>query len=210
MQPLSRARAFTSYSRRTAGIASATNRPNFLRWRQLNPGTNAAGAGETVENFYGESRQVCQGHQPVFPTQGLAQASPPPRFDPPAALKVTLREGDRWVKADDFTGKLAAIGRVRSKFGATVATFDADGDGRADLFLAAAVKGPKGVRDALLLNKGDGAFEDASKAWGLPDDRASSARPVLTLTPTGASTSSSPGSTAITSSATKAARRSLT
>ncbi len=33
--------------------------------------------------------------------------------------------------------------------------------------------GPKGVRDALLLNKGDGRFEDASRAFHLPDDRAS-------------------------------------
>jgi hypothetical protein len=68
---------------------------------------------------------------------------------------------------------LAVFGRARDRFGATVATFDANGDGRLDLFLGAAVKGSKGIRDALLLNKGDGAFEDVSRAWGLPDDRAS-------------------------------------
>ncbi len=33
--------------------------------------------------------------------------------------------------------------------------------------------GPKGVRDALLLNKGQGRFLDASAAFGLPADRAS-------------------------------------
>ena len=42
-----------------------------------------------------------------------------------------------------------------------------------DLFLAAAVAGPKGVRDALLLNKGEGRFEDASRSFGLADGHAS-------------------------------------
>ena len=65
------------------------------------------------------------------------------------------------------------IGRARDRFGAAVAAFDADGDGRLDLYLAAAVVGPKGVRDALLLNKGDGTFEDVTASYGLPDDRAS-------------------------------------
>jgi hypothetical protein len=88
-------------------------------------------------------------------------------------IKVTLPEGSRWVKSDDLTGSLAVIERARARFGAAIATFDANGDGRADLFLAAAVKGSKGVRDCLLLNKGDGVFEDVSSAWGLPEDRAS-------------------------------------
>ena len=65
------------------------------------------------------------------------------------------------------------IGRVRARFGAAVAAFDADGDGQLDLYLASAVIGPKGIRDVLLLNKGDGRFEDASAAFGLPEDRAS-------------------------------------
>ena len=81
--------------------------------------------------------------------------------------------GERWVKPSDFTGPLAVIGRVRARFGAAVAAFDADGDGELDLYLASAVVGPKGIRDALLLNKGDGRFEDASASFGLPDDRAS-------------------------------------
>ncbi len=51
--------------------------------------------------------------------------------------------------------------------------FDADGDGRDDLYLTSAVLGPKGVHDVLLLNKGDGRFEDASASFGLPADRAS-------------------------------------
>ena len=36
------------------------------------------------------------------------------------------------------------IGRARARFGAAVATFDADGDGKLDLYLAAAVDGPEG------------------------------------------------------------------
>ncbi len=67
----------------------------------------------------------------------------------------------------------AIFGRARARFGATAVTFDADGDGRADLLLLAAVKTSRGVRDALLLNKRDGDFEDVSAAWGLPADRAS-------------------------------------
>ncbi len=62
---------------------------------------------------------------------------------------------------------------MRARFGAAVAAFDADGDGRLDLYLTSSVIGPKGIRDALLLNKGDGRFEDASDAFGLPKDRAS-------------------------------------
>ena len=71
-------------------------------------------------------------------------------------------------------GPLAVIGRVRARFGAAVAAFDANGDGQLDLYLASAVIGPDGaIRDALLLNKGDGRFEDASASFGLPKDRAS-------------------------------------
>ena len=88
-------------------------------------------------------------------------------------LHVKLPEGERWVKPADFTGPTAVIGRVRARFGAAVAAFDADGDGKLDLYLASAVVGPKGVRDVLLLNKGEGRFEDASAAFGLPQDRAS-------------------------------------
>ena len=65
------------------------------------------------------------------------------------------------------------IGRIRARFGAAVAAFDADGDGRLDLYLASAIVGKKGIRDALLLNKGEGRFEDASASFGLPEDRAS-------------------------------------
>jgi tetratricopeptide (TPR) repeat protein len=147
----------------------------LARWRQLNPKTNPVGPGDTAEAFYGESGRRAKVVDPFgfAPVRPPAEPGPPPKFDPPVAIKVALGQGERWVKADDFTGPYVVIGRARALYGATVATFDADGDGRADLFLAAALKGPKGIRDALLLNKGDGTFEDVSKAWGLPDDRAS-------------------------------------
>ena len=87
------------------------------------------------------------------------------------------------------------IGRVRARFGAAVAAFDADGDGKLDLYLAAAVVGPKGLRDALLLNKGDGRFEDAVGRVRLARSiRPAWASPRPTSTPTARSTSSSPAS----------------
>ena len=85
--------------------------------------------------------------------------------------RLKLPAGDRWVSQSDFTGPLAVIGRARARFGAAVAAFDADGDSRLDLFLAAAVVGAKGVRDLLLLNKGERVVsEDASASFGLPAD----------------------------------------
>ncbi len=81
--------------------------------------------------------------------------------------------GPGWVKPSDFSGPTALAGRVRARFGAAVAAFDADDDGRLDLYLTSAVVGPRGIRDILLLNKGDGRFEDASASFGLPEDRAS-------------------------------------
>ena len=50
---------------------------------------------------------------------------------------------------------------------------DLDRDGDLDLYLTAAVVGPDGVRDALLINQGDGAFVEAAADWGLPADLAS-------------------------------------
>lgn len=142
-------------------------------WLRLDPDKNPAGPGEPFKSAYGETGKYAQ---VINPFPGLNPAKPTtkaPRFEPPVALKVALANGESWVKDADLTGRLAIFGRARNRFGATSATFDADGDGRADLFLAAAVKGEKGVRDALLLNRGDGVFEDVSAAWGLSSERAS-------------------------------------
>jgi tetratricopeptide (TPR) repeat protein len=142
-------------------------------WIRLNPDRNIAGTGESAAKFYGEMGRYASVINPIPAPRVVEVPGLPPRFDPPEPLNATLPEGDRWVKADDFVGPLAVIGRVRARFGAAVAVFDANGDGRLDLYLAAAVKGPKGVRDALLINQGEGAFEDATERLGLPADRAS-------------------------------------
>ena len=138
----------------------------LARWRQLNPKTNAAGPGDTAEAFYGESGKYAHVINPFGAGKGPTEVVPAPKFDPPAALDVKLGAGERWVLVDDLTPVLR---RYRSRFGASAVTFDADGDGRADLFLAAAVKTSTGVRDALLINRA-GSFDDVSKAWGLSPD----------------------------------------
>jgi len=143
------------------------------RWRLLNIAEdNPAGAGDMdmTKPFYGGLGRHALVIDPFAPEKAPTVAAPPPRFDLLAPLNVKLPDGERWVNAYDFAGPLAVLGRARSRFGATVVPFDADGDGRTDLFLGAAVKTPTGLRDALLLNRGDSGFEDVSRAWGLPDD----------------------------------------
>ncbi|HEU5116320.1 MAG TPA: CRTAC1 family protein, partial [Isosphaeraceae bacterium] len=85
--------------------------------------------------------------------------------------------GHLWVQAADFSRRgdetLALLGRARDRFGPAISVLDVNRDGRFDLFLAAAVRTPRGVRDCLLINEGEGRFSDASSAFGLPDDRAS-------------------------------------
>jgi tetratricopeptide (TPR) repeat protein len=145
----------------------------LARLRRLNPKETPTGTGDSGESSYGESGKYSLIIDP-FRTAPVSDARvPAPRFDNLEPIKVTLPEGSRWVKAEDFVDAIAVIGRARARFGATVVSLDINADGRSDLFLAAAVKGPKGVRDVLLLNKSDGVFEDVSAAWGLPDDRAS-------------------------------------
>ena len=143
------------------------------RWRKLNPKISASGPGDTAEAFYGESGKYAKVVDPFMTPKHAAASIIPPKFDAPTPIKVTLEAGNSWAKVEDFQGLDAIYGRARSRFGSTVATFDADGDGRADLFLAAAAKGPKRAHDVLLLNKGAEGFVDVSKAWGLTDTPAS-------------------------------------
>lgn len=144
-------------------------------WKRFNkkqPG-NAAGPGDTAELFYGEAGKYAKVINP-FPSL-VKPANDPvqvPRFDGFAPLKVTLEPGVRWVKEADFTDTYAVIGRARARYAAAIASFDADGDGKLDLYLTAAVVGPQGIRDILLVNKGNGVFQDATAAFGLPLDRA--------------------------------------
>ena len=142
-------------------------------WARLNPDQNASAPGVVVKDFYGDPGRYSR----VIDTRPASGSKPspvpPPRFATPVPLDVTLPPGSRWAGAKDFTGPHAILGRAGARFGAAVSTFDADGDGRQDLYLAASIVGPEGLRDALLLNRGDGKFEDATAASGLPTTRPS-------------------------------------
>ena len=146
------------------------------RWKQINPDRQEAvpGPGDLAEKKYGEMGRYASVVDP-FPRKAPEEQTPvkPLGLSPAHPLIVKLSEGERWVKPSDFTGPNAVIGRVRNRFGAAIAAFDADGDGMLDLYLTSAVIGPKGIRDVLLLNKGDRRFEDASVAFGLPTDQGS-------------------------------------
>ncbi len=146
------------------------------RWRQINPDrpSPVPGTGNSADKVYGEMGRYALAVNPFGRPEAAAfSRAAPPRFDILQPFHVKLADGEHWAGRDDFHGKHAVIGRIRARFGAGVATFDADGDGKTDVYLTSAVIGPKGPRDVLLLNKGDGAFEDATAAFGLPDDQAS-------------------------------------
>ena len=146
------------------------------RWRMIDPDRQAStpGPGNLAGKSYGEMGKYASVVNPFASDQPAAvTATKPPGFEAARPLVVELAPNEGWAKPADFTGPTAVIGRVRARFGAAVAAFDADGDGKLDLYLASAVKGPNGIRDVLLLNRGEGRFDDASDAFGLPKDRAS-------------------------------------
>lgn len=142
-------------------------------WKRLNPRSNAAGSGETSDTYYGEMGRYACIIDPTRSPQRTSTSQISPRFDDPRAIDVTLPPGDRWVTRADFHGPSALLGRIRDRFGATVVSFDANGDGQLDLLLTASIVGPSGIRDALLLNRGNGKFEEATTSFGLPLDCAS-------------------------------------
>lgn len=96
---------------------------------------------------------------------------PLPLFAPSTTFQVQLAPGTRWAKAADFgSGTPADIRRaVRERFGAVITVLDYNRDGKPDLFLVGAVVGPKGVRDLLLRNDGNGRFTDVSEEAGLAE-----------------------------------------
>ncbi len=143
------------------------------RWRNLNPKSNPVGSGDLAETFYGEMGRYARIIDPILAFKSVEEASPKLGVESVKSRTFQLPQGHRWVSRADFKGPLAVVGRARDRCGAAVATFDADGDGKLDLYLCAGIIGPKGVRDALLLNQGEGRFEDSTAAFGLPDDRAS-------------------------------------
>jgi hypothetical protein len=123
--------------------------------------------------YYGDMGRYAQLINPTVEPRSPAIPTWPVRFDSPVPLKIRLADLDHWVSAVDFTGALTVVGRARGRFGSPIVAFDADGDGRTDLFLPSAVVGTAGVRDALLLNRGDGTFEDMTLRLGLAKERAS-------------------------------------
>lgn len=141
-------------------------------WRRLNPKQNVAGSGDTAETFYGEMGKYARIVSPFPAPADPADAFKSPRFGEPTPIAITLPDGHRWTTPEDFQGSQAVIGRVRARMGAGVALLDYDGDQQLDLYLTAAIAGPKGIRDALLRNLGDGRFEDVTESVGLPLDRA--------------------------------------
>ena len=159
----------------TFGLDGQRNKQDeyFKLFYSLDPEKHPKAPGDEGRLTYGQMGKYATIIDPFTKAPSAARKAVPPRFDPPRAIEVALPDGDRWARAEDFVEGLAVLGRARARFGAAVAAFDADGDDKIDLYLAAAVKGPKGVRDALLINKGDGKFEDASGRFGLPDDLAS-------------------------------------
>ncbi|MDR3620260.1 MAG: FG-GAP-like repeat-containing protein [Paludisphaera borealis] len=164
-----------SFAYRLAG-EPAKQKELLDRWREINPDRQqpVPGPGNSAEKVYGEMGRYALGMNPFGPAEAAKFArAAPPKFDRPEPFHVKLADGDRWAGRGDFQGKHAVIDRVRARFGAGVATFDADGDGKTDVYLTSAVIGPKGPRDVLLLNKGDGAFEDASAVFGLSPEQAS-------------------------------------
>jgi hypothetical protein len=87
----------------------------------------------------------------------------------PHEVKVDLAPGASWARAADFgndtLGKLRT--RLRRRFGAALAVFDFNRDGKPDLFLVGAVVEKGHVRDLLLRNDGNGHFTDVTAAAGL-------------------------------------------
>ena len=142
-------------------------------YTQLNPKRNVAAAGEVAALVYGEMGRYAQIIDPFRKSKPSSVRTPSPRFGPPDSIEIQLPDTDHWASMTDFVGPHAAIGRAQARFGAAIATFDVNRDGLLDLYLTSAVIGPKGLRDALLVNHGNGKFRDATAEYGLPLDRAS-------------------------------------
>ena len=155
-----------------AGEADQRDRLMAL-WQRFNPKLNAAANGDPAAQVYGEMGKHARILNPFPRREAATPAAPAPRFAPPEALSVTLPDGVRWATLADFTGVHATLGRARTRFGPGMITLDANGDGRLDLYLPAAVVGPKGLRDVLLIRRTTGdVYDDATLAMGLPEDRA--------------------------------------
>jgi len=108
------------------------------------PSAHVTGSGEPPKTAYDTMGRYATVIDPINAPRIPPEPGIPPRFDAPSPIVVTLPAGHRWVADSDFEGKLAVIGRARQRFGAAVGSFDANGDGRADLYLAAGGPRPQG------------------------------------------------------------------
>jgi tetratricopeptide (TPR) repeat protein len=140
----------------------------FELWKRLNPEQLVTGSGDVSKDRYGEMGRHALVIELDSARKGAEQSVPPPRFSEPRELTVTLPAGHRWVRESDFTGPLAIYRRARARFGPAIAIFDVNGDKSLDIFLAASVVAPDGIRDCLLINRGNGGFEDVTAKFGLP------------------------------------------
>ena len=144
------------------------------RWELLRPDRPPGGIGEEMSPYYGDQGRYGKLIDPFPPLTGVPAPGPPPRFEAPAALTWTLRPGERLGAGRRFH-RAACRGSARfAPVSAAVAVFDVDGDGRLDLFLAAAIVGPRGVRRrASCETEVMGNSRTVTHSSGLPDDRAS-------------------------------------
>ena len=151
------------------------SRKLFEQWQKMIPDRPdpSPGPGESAK-AYGEMGKYATVINPFpRPMPATEPKAIPPNFEAAQTLQVKLAAGEQWVKPSDFTASRAVVGRARARFGAAAAAFDADGDGQLDLYVVSAVAGPKGIHDVLLMNKGEGRFEDASASFGLSNEQAS-------------------------------------
>ncbi|MBI1322264.1 cytochrome c biogenesis factor [bacterium] len=158
----------------------AEQRATIERWTKLNSKQNAAAYGETAETFYGEMGKYARIINPPYRREqkvegeGAAELPAPPKFAELRKLDVKLENGCRWAPEDDLSNPATVnIQAVRRRFGQAVAAADFDNDGKLDFYVCSAVVTPAGLRDCLLINLGEGRFEDRSSAWGVPADHPS-------------------------------------
>lgn len=157
----------------------AAQRATIERWTKLNSKQNAAAYGDTAETFYGEMGKYARVLNPpdvvrLNRDKKAATKAAPPVFGELKKLDVKLPAGCRWATGADFLdGGLANLQVIRRRFGQAVAVADFNNDAKLDFYATSVVVGPQGLRDAILINLGQGRFEDQSAAFGVPTDHPS-------------------------------------